>query len=479
MPRASAADDPRRAADRARGSFADLPAAAARVVAVARLSLTEAARSRLIPGLLVLSLPAFAYMAQIDAPGEVYRVQSLRLGILSAVTWLAGFGAAFTAAFALHTDVATRRVHTLLSKPLSPAGLFVGRLLGLWALTAALIVVLGLVGAVTIAVATAGAPADATALRVPTPPDGLAHWGDTVREDGDPARERVLADAYNAGTTAEFARAPGPAGDALIELNLRLLDRPGRLPRGEETAILTVQPLPAADAAAPAPAPISRLIVLRDRVPIRVPLPIGADRPADWPADWAAQPFRVTLELANSPYRVLLGPDGLRLLGPPRSPWIGYATVLLGEWAKIVLIVSVIQLIGALMSPYSGLLAGLLAAFIAAGAGTLAETTVRAERSLIHALTVQERFPGTPLDAHQDLALALFGEPGTADSRWGVITTLSRVLPAFDRFPLGRDFIAGYVPTGGDLAGTLFAFLAFALAAGVIGAAAFSTREVA
>lgn len=456
--------------ERARGMGAVLQ----RVAAVVGLTIGEAIRSRFLLAVVALGLLAMLYFSQGEAVSATDQMKLLRHSISQVVVTIATVCTLFLCAFALPSDIETRRIYTLVTKPASRGLVFFGRFLGFAILGGVLLFILGLLGAAVVAIASRHVPPEHRDHVPRVLPTQMTTWGAV---DGKPSARRqlptvILAEAQEAGVSARFTRLKRSAFSAdgpVVEMIGTLRMRPGRHIREKELATLTVRN-------SITDATQQFVVELQNRDPQRVTVPWALFEIPNEPGRVAD--VDVSLRLDESPYMFVLEPDSLVLLGRAESEWGVLAKTWLAEFGKLAFLVAVVVMFSTVFTPYTAILAGFFTGLAASVAHTLHATVESYGAQLAHAKIVRDRF-GRDLEPTMALAYAVFGDPNSSDSLWQPMLWLADRFPSFERFAISADFVAGYAPAAAETMGMAWFFAFWTLVALILGFMAFTLREIA
>ena len=114
-----------------------------RVFALARLAVQESLRRRVLAGLgvfiVILAFAIWFLDARTPDPAKLYLSF-----VLTATTWLVLIMMVFLSAFSLPNDIKNHTIYTIVTKPVRPSEIVLGRILGFVAVGTALLVIMGL-----------------------------------------------------------------------------------------------------------------------------------------------------------------------------------------------------------------------------------------------------------------------------------------------------------------------------------------------
>ncbi|MGE0433955.1 MAG: hypothetical protein AB7K09_20995 [Planctomycetota bacterium] len=447
------------------------------VTAIARLTAGEALRSRFLIAVLIIGfvgmLSTVAQGAAVDATN---RVQLLRQSIIQTVSFVTTFSLLFLAAFALPTDLETRRIYTLVAKPVSRSTVFLGRFLGFVALALLLTVLLGVSGQVLLRIAAATAT-EPTSLAVSprTLPVMFDAWGadEGSRSSGRGLPTITLDGPEEAGFVAVFAGVERGAFDdegprLWLRTGLRL--HRGRHIREQETGELRFR--------APRQSKLDATVVtinLADRDSQTVRIPWSAVGP--FAHDASLSGVVVEFSLTESPFSAVIEPDSAVLLGRGVDPAPAWTLVLMTELARVVFLISLVLAASAAFTPYTSVLIGFFAMLMMGVASTFRTAVERYSDSLAHAHQLQYR-TGRSIEFTMQFGEWLFGDPTDPGARWHWVTWMISAMPDSTRFPISADFIAGFQPTAADALAAVWMFGAWTIGAVLFGMLCFTLREI-
>lgn len=134
-----------------------------RVFALAQLTVKEALHTRLLLAVSAIALVAIVYMSGAAGVDSAAQMTVVRRGVVTVIAAFTSFVLVFQAAFTVPQDVESRRIYSLLAKPLPRAGVLLGRWCGHVLTALLLFVVFGVAGYIVIAISGRDLPAAAQA----------------------------------------------------------------------------------------------------------------------------------------------------------------------------------------------------------------------------------------------------------------------------------------------------------------------------
>ncbi len=398
------------------------------VFALAGITLKEAVRSKLFFFVLIVALLAILGVSSLEAVGLENTLKLMREWVVLIIVGTCIFLSIFLAAFSIPFEIESKRIQTVLSKPVSRGAYFISKVLGFILVICVIFVILGASGALMLSIVSSKLEKSAaidTNNRLSFKPANITIFGDTsyVRSTGTKADPGlVLTDPHKSGVSLNFKI---DNFDDFFADNCAYLDFTASLRVKAYRQLNAKSFLISAKPPGMLEPIFERTLDFKDPMRYRLKLPREIFSKTGETV--------ITFEFTEYPYAVLITPESVRITGIAVPFLSAVAKTLISQLGKIIFIISIVCLFSALFSPYTSVLVGLAMWFLCNQVEKIPQAISFLQRQI-------EFDTARKAKSWLDVVSNAFMQSGLNDLLLG----LTKLIPDFKRFDIFWNFIAGY-----------------------------------